>query len=1750
MLHPHRKSMKRGLLTSVHAAWAGSPGTYSYDAAGRLTETNIPNDVDTTRTDNSTSRLMSITHVKQFTMLQSITYTYDPASNRLTLAVMAGTTTIPASTVQQGVVIPLTVEAKTTGGTVLTGWRGTVQLAASNGSVLAGDWGAEVDRDNQYTFAAADAGRHSFSPKFSLTGDQTVTVSHAALPARQVTTNPITVTSGSGGGGGGGGSSGFSHDSAPAGVTLADGSTLWAYLGIRGRLYVRKNGGTLGEPAWRAPVLVRELAAGDFGADSPTLVRFAGKVALFHTYVDGLILQVWVTTSTDDGATWGTPVKLTSEAIHVQRVQAVVSGSTLYLFFSRQDTSGSLFYRTTSDLVSWSATATVGRAIGQTRDNTTSNFGIARLASGQWLLGWVAPSAAGEPPNAPAGSTIYPTVQAATSGDLATGWSAPVELTLAYSQRGATSVAVGQDAGTGLMGALFEQFAAPADSYIAQRTSSNGTSWNAQALVGYDRSAAANGGQQFLGAMPAYVAGSLRCAFSVEVGTDSGQGLQGYGRGAWSEASSGTGVQPLDCAAPAETLPMPYGDGPQTVPGAGTAVTGYLPVGGAELSVPARQWALGVSRSYRAHDAVTGQGGPFGFGWHWTYGVRAVTHADGSVSIIEADGRRSIFWKTGSTWTAGPSINATLAAGSGGVGYALTRHDQSVWRFDGSGRLTSVTDRNGNALTLTYAGSVLSSVTAPGGRSLTITSDGQGRITSISAPGGLSASYTYDGNGNLATATNAAGEVTRYTYDGRHQLLTVTDGRNVVVATITYGTLGRVRQAQDGANGVTAYAPAKQGYAGSWGSLSAVTDARGNQTQYANDTAWRVTQRDGYEGSTTLLARSTFGYNANGDVTSSSDPNGRVTTTTYDERGNVLTRTLDAGTGGLNLTSAFIYNATNDLLTSTDPLNRTTTHTYSAQGNRLTTTNPLNQTTTFAYDGFGQLTSVTDATNRTTAYGYSVLGDRTSVTLAPNTGEAATTTYIYNDAGRQTGVLNPVGQLTSFTYDGLGRVLTTTNALNQTTSYQYDAAGNRTRVTDPLGRSTTYAYDALSRLTTVTDAQNGVTRYAYDQNGNRTSTTNALGRGWTDSYDALNRRISSADPLGNTTTHTYDAAGTLTQTRKPDGTLIGYSYDRVYRRTGITPGGGPAISFAYDGAGRRTSMTDATGTTTFGYDQADRLTSVAAPVTGTVGYSYDAAGRRVSLTYPSGHVVTYAYTARGELASVSAVWAGGTTSYGYDAASRPRTESRPNTVETTREYDAVGRLTRLDHRRLPMSTLETFTYSYDGAGNRLEEIGASTYATFSYDGLNRLVGATYAGSPTSSYGYDAAGNRTSLSDGAGSTTYSYDAANRLTAAGGDTYTFDANGNQLTRTSGGVTTTFAYDALDRMTGISGPATASYTYNGLGLRVRVTVGGVTASTAWDLAADPPQQLVEGTVEFVRGLGNELLAAAPLGGGATTVAADALGSPRLVTDASGTVVGSTQYDAFGAVKAQSGTQAQVGFTGEQQDSESGLVYLRARYYDPRTGRFLSADPVPGEHPYVYANNNPLRFIDPTGRKVGGTNSTGGYVVVDVEIGYTYISSLLAHLALRTVRNGRYRYYEGIAQCGAWDCLLTNPGKLIHHIGDRPGLLGLYVFVSLCGGDGACQDKLANVEQRIGIDRLLTIALEYVSGLYDYNALNGPNSNSIIYFLISELGIKPRGDAGSYFFPNLPSYLQPVVFPGWKNYFSELLSNVAYMPEGFCCD
>jgi RHS repeat-associated protein len=251
--------------------------------------------------------------------------------------------------------------------------------------------------------------------------------------------------------------------------------------------------------------------------------------------------------------------------------------------------------------------------------------------------------------------------------------------------------------------------------------------------------------------------------------------------------------------------------------------------------------------------------------------------------------------------------------------------------------------------------------------------------------------------------------------------------------------------------------------------------------------------------------------------------------------------------------------------------------------------------------------------------------------------------------------------------------------------------------------------------------------------------------------------------------------------------------------------------------------------------------------------------------------------------------------------------------------------------------------------------------SYTYDPLGRLSQAAQSDGACYQYKYDKVGNRTALTTTAGVTTYAYDAANRLTNVGGQTYTWD-NAGRLTN-NGKFTYTYNTAGLLRMTQAQGiTATQVYTYNGDGLLMARN----TSKYVWDQAADLPQMLSDGSVLYVPGVGQWD------GQAWTYELPDGLGSVRQLADAQGYLVQRYEYGPFGEMLASEGQRTNsLRYTGEQWDGDTGLLYLRARWYDPSVGRFTTRDPFPGfavlpqtQHPYVYVGNNPINLTDPSGK------------------------------------------------------------------------------------------------------------------------------------------------------------------------------------------
>ena len=465
------------------------------------------------------------------------------------------------------------------------------------------------------------------------------------------------------------------------------------------------------------------------------------------------------------------------------------------------------------------------------------------------------------------------------------------------------------------------------------------------------------------------------------------------------------------------------------------------------------------------------------------------------------------------------------------------------------------------------------------------------------------------------------------------------------------------------------------------------------------------------------------------------------------------------------------------------------------------------------------------------------------------------------------------------------------------------------------------------------------------------------------------------------TLYSYDSAGNLQRQVKADGSVIDYEYDSLNRLTRISYPNGTSVAYAYDALGNRTAMTDTWGATYYVYDEFNRLTAVYFPGLNPVQYQYDETDNLTRIVYPSGQAVGYGYDADNRLVSVAD--ASGATTYGYDAESGSLiTKTLPNGLYTTYGYDADGRLTDVANRRANGSLLSSYHYTLDANGNRtsvVEQTAGGTHTTaYGYDELNRLVGVAYPDGRNVTYEYDALGNRLAMTDTVnGATRYTYDADNRLLQAGDEVFLYDANGNVIQRSSPARTIRYAYNYENRLVRYDdGEAVVGFVYDGDGNRVAKIVDGERTNYVNDVNGWLTQVLLEADagwyVDKSYTLGLDRISQVGWAGDPSFYLYDSpLRSVTALANSTGALMATCDYDAFG-VPLGSVTEGASSYLydGEQYDLETGLIYLRSRYYDPSLGRFLSRDPMTGSqvfpqtvNPYSFALNNPINLTDPNG-------------------------------------------------------------------------------------------------------------------------------------------------------------------------------------------
>jgi RHS repeat-associated protein len=519
--------------------------------------------------------------------------------------------------------------------------------------------------------------------------------------------------------------------------------------------------------------------------------------------------------------------------------------------------------------------------------------------------------------------------------------------------------------------------------------------------------------------------------------------------------------------------------------------------------------------------------------------------------------------------------------------------------------------------------------------------------------------------------------------------------------------------------------------------------------------------------------------------------------------------------------------------------------------------------------------------------------------------------------------------------------------------------------------TTGYVNDALGRTITIRDEAGVLCNYKCDYLGNRYDFEHRAAGARKLWYDARNRVVRSLDGNGNDLRVAMDAMGRLQRLSSAGTILEEYTYDTA----------------GVNALGRIASVTYRGGSQSYHYDASSRITQstfqfdgVAAPF--QIDYEYDVLGREVARTYSDGQRIQRNLTFNGWVNAIPGV----VENIGYDPRGLPQTISYANGVVTTIGYEAgPGRVNRQRTVGPRGEVYEDVTYVLDPLGILLSAADAAPggrgTATYTHDPLYQLTSCTLANpAPVQrNYAYSGFLNLSQMDET--NSVFAFDdvahpdrIAGVMTGGGArQNLTYDANGNLL----GLADKTFTYNEkseLVRLTRTDG-LTANYTYDPTGQRVSKQVTEKDGTVTTTLFAGAEVEIRNGTVLHYVLLGGRRICALSSGGGPRYFHTDYAGNTSFFTDQNGTKLAAIVYRPFGNIDSSNGTIDGRTYGLHPFDAESGLYYMRRRYYSPDLGRFLTPDPFPlyqphkvmgnprALHPYAYAGNDPLDNVDYTG-------------------------------------------------------------------------------------------------------------------------------------------------------------------------------------------
>ncbi|CAK9082491.1 Putative deoxyribonuclease RhsC (DNase RhsC) (Toxin RhsC), partial [Durusdinium trenchii] len=936
--------------------------------------------------------------------------------------------------------------------------------------------------------------------------------------------------------------------------------------------------------------------------------------------------------------------------------------------------------------------------------------------------------------------------------------------------------------------------------------------------------------------------------------------------------------------------------------------------------------------------------------------------------------------------------------------------NQPVWEFNYcgcSGQLKTTTDPEGLVTTRHY--------------------DGRNRLQKVSVPnpeGGadLEWEYVYDAANRLTKIVDPLERETEYFYDDA-------------------GRLDRMLEPDvDGDPMTTNDRPEWIYTLDNLGLVTAIQDPEGRVTDQEYDIRLRLTK--------VILPQPELGqsrpeweyeYSDANELRKIFDPLNHVTEYVYDDLGRLITVHLpdpNPGVSGDQPSLNYFYDKAGNLTSVIDGEQNETLYDYDARNRLKSVTLPEPDVGApkpqmqYVYDDANQLDYMVDPEGRTTDYVYDNLGRVIEEWLDDPDGDPLT-----DD--------RPV---TYFKYDKLGNLLFVEDALRNT--------GTSSFVTE-------YQYDGLHRLIKQIDADAGETVYNYDAVGNLESLTDPELNTTTWLYDGLNRVTSETNELSLQRSYVYDLVGNLQEYTDRRGLVTEYDYDNLDRLTeerwldqGVTV---HTINYGFDLANRMTSGGDTVASYSYAHDNLDRVTGVTSTLAGltpavVLAQEWDRANNRTQLGATVGGtadlVNDYVYDGINRLTQVTQQGVGGGNSveekrvdFFYNLAGQFDEIHRyadlagtKSVIDSEFEYDLAGRLASITHGQGALSFAHEFDYDRANRITRHEYFSGGSLADawdYVYDDRDQLTQVLDGLTVLEDYDYDANGNRDAVDGVAWQNT----ANNQLYRDATYEYEYDDEGNRTKRillVAGqptGATEEYTWDHRNRLTAVTfktsptGATTGTiiYAYDVFDRKVRRDEdnnGDGIADTREYYVYDGDDVLIDFYDADANGvLGQTIIARYLHGPGVDQILAqenvgasetywhlgDHLQTTRDIVRydeaTSQTVaVEHLDYDAFGNVLTAS-TITRYMFTAREFDADTGLQYNRARWYDSKTGRWISEDPIgfaAGDANLIrYTGNQPTARTDPSGLDwldagadfsagLGDTMSLGlGWLVRDKLIG-----------------------------------------------------------------------------------------------------------------------------------------------------------------------